>query len=124
MSDCIFCTPPSERVFLGNDFAYALWDAFPVTPLHALVIPRRHAVDYFALTREEVLACHDLLGAARERLIVQDPAIEGFNIGLNVGEVAGQTVFHCHFHLIPRRRGDVDQPRGGVRHLIPGKGAY
>ena len=124
MNDCIFCAPPSERVFLGNDLAYALWDAFPVTPLHALIIPRRHAVDYFALTREEVLACHDLLGVARVRSMAQDPSIEGFNIGLNVGEVAGQTVFHCHFHLIPRRRGDVDQPRGGVRHLIPGKGAY
>ena len=87
MSDCIFCAPPSERVFLGNDLACALWDAFPVTPLHALVIPRRHAVDYFALTREEVLACHELLGAAREQLIAQDPAIEGFNIGLNRAKI-------------------------------------
>jgi len=81
-------------------------------------------VNYFALTREEILDCHDLLCTARELLTLVDPAIEGYNIGLNIGEVAGQTVFHCHFHLIPRRRGDVDQPRGGVRHLIPGRGAY
>ena len=124
MRDCVFCASGLDRVILEDDLAYVLWDAFPVTPLHTLVIPRRHAVDYFALTREEVLACHELLGAAKDQLLAQDSAIEGFNIGLNVGAAAGQTVFHCHFHLIPRRRGDVELPRGGVRHLIPGKGTY
>lgn len=124
MSACIFCEPSKERVFLQNAKAYALWDAFPVTPQHALVIPRRHVKDFFELSVEELLACNELLLSARELLVEHDPNIEGFNIGLNVGAAAGQTVFHCHFHLIPRRHGDVDDPRGGVRHLIPGKGHY
>jgi diadenosine tetraphosphate (Ap4A) HIT family hydrolase len=121
---CIFCNPPEDRVFLSNDLAYVLWDGFPVTRLHALVIPRRHAEDYFSLNSEELLACDDLLRRARESVTKDDPSIEGFNIGVNVGEAAGQTIFHCHLHLIPRRRGDVANPRGGVRHIIPGKGAY
>ncbi|HET6493933.1 MAG TPA: HIT family protein [Thermoleophilia bacterium] len=97
-------------------------DAFPVTRMHALVIPIRHAPDYLSLTAEELLACDDLLRRARELLTGDDASIEGFNIGLNVGAAAGQTVFHCHFHLIPRRVGDVENARGGVRHLFPGKG--
>lgn len=96
----------------------------PVTERHALIVPRRHVQDYFALTSEELLACDDLLRQARELVLASDPSVEGFNVGANVGEVAGQTIFHCHIHLIPRRSGDVENPRGGVRHLIPGKGAY
>ena len=111
-------------MFLRNAVAYALWDAFPVTRMHSLIIPSRHAQDYFSLTAEELLACDNLLRKASEMLRSDDSSIEGFNIGVNNGGVAGQTVFHCHFHLIPRRTGDVDDPRGGVRHLIPGKGAY
>lgn len=124
MSDCIFCDPEEERVFLRNDLTYALWDAFPVTGRHALIIPARHAQDYFSLTTEELLACDSLLRKASELVKSDDRAVEGFNIGANVGHVAGQTIFHCHFHLIPRRSGDVENPRGGVRHLIPGKGDY
>ena len=123
-STCLFCTPDAASVFLRNDRAYAFWDGFPVTPLHALVIPHRHVDDFFALTTEEVLACSELLHELRAHVKATDPTVEGFNIGLNVGQVAGQTVFHCHFHLIPRRRGDVENPRGGVRHVIPGKGFY
>jgi diadenosine tetraphosphate (Ap4A) HIT family hydrolase len=124
MSSCVFCTPQEDRVFLGNELAYALRDAFPVTRLHSLIVPRRHAQDYFSLTADELLACNDLLHRARELLKSDDQSVEGFNIGANVGAAAGQTIFHCHFHLIPRRSGDVENPRGGVRHLIPGKGAY
>lgn len=124
LSECIFCNLPEGRVFLSNELALALWDAFPVTKMHALVIPRRHTSDFFTLTKEEIISCSDLLGETKEILTAKDPSIEGFNIGLNVGSVAGQTIFHCHFHLIPRRRGDVENPRGGVRHLIPGKGFY
>ena len=123
-ADCIFCNPPNDRVFLSNELTYALRDGFPVTPLHSLIIPRRHAPDYFSLSMEEVMACHALLRNAKEELCRQDTSIQGFNIGVNVGAVAGQTIFHCHFHLIPRREGDVGNPRGGVRHLIPGKGNY
>jgi diadenosine tetraphosphate (Ap4A) HIT family hydrolase len=124
VTGCIFCGPNSTRVFLENDLAYALWDAFPVTDLHALVIPRRHATDYFDLSADELHACDALLREARDLLIARDSSIVGFNIGANVGVAAGQTVFHCHLHLIPRRAGDVENPRGGVRHVIPGKGAY
>lgn len=124
MSDCIFCAPEAERVFLRTSLAYALWDGFPVTSGHSLVIPTRHAPDYFSLTPDELLACDALLREASDRLRSSDPSIAGFNIGLNAGAAAGQTVFHCHFHLIPRREGDVPNPRGGVRHVIPGKGWY
>lgn len=124
MDRCVFCVPQAERVFVENDLAFALWDAFPVTERHALILPRRHIQDYFALTSEELLACDDLLRQARELVLASDPSVEWFNVGANVGEVAGQTIFHCHIHLIPRRSGDVENPRGGVRHLIPGKGAY
>lgn len=121
---CLFCTIPTERVLAANKLAYAILDGFPVTPLHALVIPRRHAPSYFELTPEELLACNDLLLRLRRDFTERDAAIAGFNIGVNAGEAAGQTVFHCHIHLIPRRAGDVENPRGGVRHVIPGKGFY
>ena len=121
MAACAFCAPDAGRVFLENETAYALWDGYPITEGHALVIPRRHASGYFDLTAQELLACDALLRETRELLQRRDPSVEGFNIGVNVGEVAGQTVFHCHFHLIPRRRGDVADPRGGVRRLMPHK---
>jgi ATP adenylyltransferase len=124
VSVCIFCEPEPERVFLENEFAYALWDSFPVAPLHALIIPRRHAPDYFALTPEEVLACDELLHRAHDLVSERDGAVVGFNIGMNIGAAAGQTVFHCHIHLIPRRSGDVENPRGGVRWVIPRRGWY
>lgn len=107
-----------------NGLAYLIRDGFPVTDGHSLVIPKRHVVDYFGLTADELLDCDRLVRSARERLIEEDPSIEGFNIGINAGAAAGQTVFHCHIHLIPRRTGDVENPRGGVRNIIPGKGDY
>jgi len=107
-----------------NEHAFAIWDGFPVTERHTLIIPKRHVDDYFALTQEELLACDALLKEAKNEILKSDPNVEGFNIGMNCGEIAGQTIFHCHIHLIPRRKGDVENPRGGVRHLIPGKGDY
>ena len=115
---------PAERVIASNDLAYAVLDGFPVTEGHALVIPKRHVTDFFGLSDEEVLACNQLMKELRTTMLVQDQLVEGFNIGMNAGEVAGQTIFHCHIHLIPRRKGDVENPRGGVRHTIPGKGFY
>lgn len=108
----------------SNDLVYAIRDGFPVTPLHTLVIPKRHVGDYFGLTREELQASHELLLQLRAAIFTEDSEVDGFNVGINSGHVAGQTVFHCHIHLIPRRKGDVENPRGGVRHLIPGKGFY
>lgn len=123
-SPCLFCALPPERICLENDLAFVIHDGFPVTALHALVIPKRHAVDYFALNQEELLACDALLRQLKAVILQKDPAVTGFNIGMNAGKDAGQTIFHCHIHLIPRRHGDVQNPRGGIRHLIPGKGAY
>lgn len=107
-----------------NYLAYLIRDGFPVADGHSLIIPKRHVEDYFGLTPDELLACDQLIRSARERLIEEDESIDGFNIGINSGAAAGQTVFHCHFHLIPRRTGDVENPRGGVRNIIPGKGNY
>ena len=121
---CPFCEIPPARVIAENRLAYAIRDGFPVTPLHTLIIPKRHVADYFGLTRPEVNACHQLLDQMKADIEREDPTVSGFNIGMNAGEAAGQTVFHCHIHLIPRRAGDVPSPRGGVRHVIPGKGSY
>ena len=111
---------PAERVRLQNELAYAIHDKNPVTPLHALIIPKRHTPDYFDLEIAEILACHELMRTFGKQLMNADGLISGFNIGVNAGRIAGQSIFHCHIHLIPRRPGDVDNPKGGIRHLIPG----
>lgn len=122
--DCLFCEIPAERVISQNAYAYAIFDNFPVTNGHTLIIVKRHVPDYFSLSPEEVTACHELMILARGDILRDDALVDGFNVGMNAGAVAGQTIFHCHIHLIPRRSGDVENPRGGVRHLIPGKGSY
>lgn len=120
---CLFCTIDRKRVG-ENALAYVIEDGFAVTPHHRLIIPKRHVADYFGLHQPEINAINRLIVEQKELLLKLDPTITGFNIGVNCGEDAGQSVFHCHVHLIPRRKGDVDQPRGGVRNLIPGKGNY
>jgi diadenosine tetraphosphate (Ap4A) HIT family hydrolase len=125
--NCLFCsiqTDDRKRIVAENELAYAIRDGFPVTEGHTLLIPKRHTPDYFGLVQSEVHAINALMTAQKDRLSAAEPTIWGFNIGMNCGEVAGQTVFHCHVHLIPRRRGDVENPRGGVRHVIAGKGFY
>lgn len=124
ISDCIFCSLTPERIIAENDSFSAIKDGFPVTQGHVLIIPKRHVADYFGLSTDELLSMNKLLTQCRDEITTFDPAVEGFNIGMNCGEVAGQTIFHCHVHLIPRRTGDVENPRGGIRHLIPGKGNY
>lgn len=121
---CLFCNVGEERILAENELAFAIRDGFPVTELHSLVIPRRHVSDYFELSKEELLACNDLLRIVKEEILARDESVKGFNVGANSGLVAGQSIFHCHIHLIPRRKGDVPNPKGGIRHLIPGKGAY
>jgi diadenosine tetraphosphate (Ap4A) HIT family hydrolase len=123
-SGCPFCVVPPKRVIAENPLAFAVRDAHPVTEMHTLVIPKRHILDYFGLTRPEWNSCDALLRKMKEEIADSDSTVEGFNVGTNAGEVAGQTVFHAHIHLIPRRRGDTEQPRGGVRHVIPAKGNY
>ena len=121
--ECLFCHIPAERVIDGNGLAFVVADAFPVSPGHTLIIPRRHLTDFLDLTDVEVLALHALARTARNRL-VGDLHPDGFNIGANVGSAGGQTIDHVHLHLIPRFVGDVAAPEGGVRNVIPGKGAY
>ena len=120
---CIFCEIESSRISNENTLAYATRDKYPVAEGHTLIIPKRHVKDYFGLFRVEINAINALVIEEKEKL-GKDTSVEGFNIGVNCGEVAGQTVFHCHVHLIPRRKGDVKNPRGGVRHVISGKGDY
>jgi ATP adenylyltransferase len=122
--ECLFCNIERPRVILENSLAFAVRDGFPVTERHSLIIPRRHVIDYFSLSQEELLACDSIIRQLSESIRFEDSSVQGFNIGINAGEVSGQTIFHCHIHLIPRRSGDVDNPRGGVRHIIPGKGFY
>ncbi len=124
MKDCIFCNMESSRKIDENDLFYVIRDGFPVTSLHTLIIPKRHVETYFGLTEAEVLSMNILINEHKELIEKEDTAVTGFNIGFNCGEDAGQTVFHCHVHLIPRRKGDMDEPKGGVRHIIPDKGYY
>lgn len=120
---CPFCPPEAARVFYHGDQVLALWDAFPVAPGHALVIPRRHVATWFEATPEEQAELLRTLDIARAAIEARHRP-DGYNIGINVGEAAGQTVFHLHLHIIPRYAGDVPDPRGGVRHVIPGRGNY
>ena len=123
---CLFCDIQidKKRVIEENTLAYVIRDAFAVTDHHTLIIPKRHTLDYFSLYQSEINAINQLIHSQKEKLNKLDRSIQGYNIGMNAGEVAGQTVFHCHIHLIPRRKNDVDNPRGGVRNIIPGKGNY
>jgi diadenosine tetraphosphate (Ap4A) HIT family hydrolase len=121
---CFFCDPEEKRVLCQSELAYVLQDGFPVTKGHVLIIPKRHVASLFDLFDPEVKACMSLLKLQQKLIAENDRTVEGFNVGVNVNEAAGQSIFHCHWHLIPRRRGDVPNPRGGVRHIIPGKGDY
>lgn len=122
---CLFCEAYSDRKLIEeNTLAYAIRDGYPVTEGHTLVIPKRHVLDYFGLSTAEVSATNQLLHTVKAQLCSRDKTITGFNIGMNAGESSGQTVFHCHTHLIPRRDGDVEDPRGGVRHAVSEKGYY
>ena len=123
---CIFCHPEGTllKYVCENELATVFYDGFPVSEYHTLIVPKRHVADYFYLTTEEIAATQELLSQRRDELLKLDPTITGFNIGVNAGESAGQTVFHVHIHLIPRRKGDVENPRGGVRGVIPSKKDY
>lgn len=121
---CIFCKLPAERVIASNALAFAVRDSYPVTELHSLVIPKRHAATFFDLFEPERRAINQLLDKLRLEIMGEDASVSGFNIGANSGSAAGQTVGHAHVHLIPRRQGDVQDPTGGVRGVIPGKAVY
>ncbi len=120
---CTFCTLPKSRVVECNELAIWIYDAYPVSPGHSLIIPKRHIGSYFEISVEERMAMHTLLDRAKETL-TQMLVPHGFNIGINDGPIAGQTVLHLHMHLIPRFEGDVADPRGGIRWIIPEKAKY
>lgn len=123
-SGCPLCRRIADGDLLGESaLAVAFLDAFPVNPGHVLVVPRRHVASLFALSDEEQRAVWELLPVAR-RAIEQGHAPAGYNVGVNVGAAAGQTVDHAHVHLIPRYEGDVEDPRGGVRWVVPARAAY
>jgi len=123
-SDCPFCNPDSEReLIVESATAYAMFDKFPVSNGHALIIPKKHCADYFDLTFREQSACTFILNTVKE-ILKKKLKPDGFNIGINVSVAAGQTVPHVHIHLIPRYKGDVKEPRGGVRGVIPEKKNY
>ena len=121
---CLFCNSKDSGIAHENDFAYASFDTYPVTDHHCLIIPKRHVVDYFELSNEELIACNDLIKIVKHEVQNKDKSIKGFNIGINLGKTAGQSIMHCHIHLIPRREGDVQNPQGGVRSVIPKKQHY
>jgi ATP adenylyltransferase len=122
--DCVFCNDCAGRIIAENELCFAIRDGFPVTDLHTLVIPRRHVADYFDLYQPELNAIHELLAQQKQSIMQGDTSVTGFNVGINAGKSAGQTVFHVHVHLIPRRDGDVGEPRGGVRGVIASKQTY
>ena len=122
---CPFCSPQIDpRVEEEHDTVVAVRDTYPVTEGHMLVVPRRHTDSYFTMSSRERRHAEDLLRVLQGRLKAADSSIAGFNVGTNAGEVAGQTIMHAHLHLIPRRSGDVKDPRGGVRGVIPSKMNY
>lgn len=121
--ECPFDNPPPHQIFYEDELIRCLWDAFPVSAGHALVITRRHVATWFDASGEEHEALVRGIEIAR-REIEKTRRPDGYNVGFNAGEAAGQTVFHLHVHVIPRLRGDVEDPRGGVRWAVPGKAAY
>ena len=121
---CLFCNVEKSGCAHENELAYASYDSYPVTEHHCLIIPKRHIKDYFDLSNKELVACNDLIQIVKDEITKKDPSVKGFNLGTNIGKVSGQSIFHCHLHLIPRREGDVDNPQGGVRSVIPNKQHY
>jgi len=121
---CLFCTTKKEDIIKENQFAYATFDSYPISSKHCLIVPKRHIKDYFELNENEVTGCDQLIKIIKNQIEKDDKTVKGFNIGVNSGKVAGQSIMHCHIHLIPRREGDVENPQGGVRGVIPSKQHY
>lgn len=123
--DCPFCDTATLTTVWESPLSLAFRDRYPVSPGHTLIIPRRHVASWFDATREEQQDLMDAVNLLERQLDAQlSPPPDGYNVGINVGEAAGQTVMHLHVHLIPRYHGDVEDPRGGVRYVIPAKGNY
>ena len=123
--DCIFCNRTNCKVISSTKYFFIIRDtSYPVTRHHTLIITNRHIDDFFDLTKDEMSDLDKVLKEQKKELKKLDNEISAFNVGVNIGEDAGQSIMHCHIHLIPRRKGDVEDPRGGVRGVIPEKQKY
>ena len=123
LGGCPFCKPEPRRILVVEDLAFAYRDAYPVSPGHTLIVPRRHVGSWFDLHDDERMSMLRLMASARE-LLVDGHRVDGFNLGINDGAAAGQTVAHVHLHVIPRFHGDSPDPRGGIRWVLPDKADY
>ena len=121
---CIFCKVNKIEIQFENELAYSSYDSYPVSKFHSLIVPKRHIKNYFELNDLELKACNELILQTKEKILKEDSFVKGFNLGTNAGKVAGQSIMHCHIHLIPRREGDVENPQGGVRSVIASKQHY
>ncbi|WP_281165482.1 HIT family protein [Liquorilactobacillus sicerae] len=117
-SECIFCQRNQLKIVMENELAAAFWDIHPVNPGHLLVIPKAHKLTFFDLNEAELLAINELLHRGKA-LIDQKFSPDGYNLGVNIGKYGGQTIMHCHIHLMPRYQGDVPDPTGGIRNGLP-----
>ena len=125
LEDCIFCNKTNCKVISSSKYFFIIRDTdYPVTKHHTLIITNRHVGDYFDLSKEEINDLDEILKNQKKELKKLDKEISAFNVGVNIGKDAGQSIMHCHIHLIPRRKGDVEDPRGGVRGVIPEKQKY
>ena len=128
MKDCLFCKiqqPGFEKeIIYSNEYFIATRDSYPVTPLHTLIIPKRHFASFFEMNDDEQAAVFSILKQQRDEIMALDPSVTSFNVGTNDGVDAGQSIYHLHIHLFPRRLGDIENPRGGVRGIIPAKQKY
>lgn len=117
VNSCIFCNMEAERVVIRDLHGYAVYDIFPVSKGHILIIPKRHFIHIFQASEEEILSIFRILNRAKV-ILDKEYSPDGYNIGINCGKFAGQTVMHAHVHIIPRYKGDVDDPRGGIRRMM------
>ena len=128
MKDCLFCKiqqPGYEKeIVYSNEYFVATRDSYPVTPLHTLIIPKRHFASFFEMNDDEQASVFSILKQQRDEIMALDPSVTSFNVGTNDGIDAGQSIYHLHIHLFPRRPGDIENPRGGVRGIIPAKQKY
>ena len=124
IKECLFCNKNKQKIIYSNNFFFIVRDSYPVTKYHTLIIPHRHVSNFFDLNDNEFKNLSNVLKKQRLSLLDLDKKITGFNVGVNAGSDAGQSIMHCHIHLIPRRKGDIENPRGGVRGVIPSKQKY
>ena len=124
IKDCLFCNKRKQKIIFSSEFIYVVRDSYPVTKYHSLIIPHRHVSNFFDLNKKELDDLSKILKKERQSLLNLDKKITAFNVGVNAGRDSGQSIMHCHIHLIPRRKGDIENPRGGVRGVIPSKQKY